>query len=64
MLRKRCVIYAKDIQLITGRSERYSHEVLRKIRDLTDKGKGQFVTVAEFSAFSGIPEEDLEAYLY
>jgi hypothetical protein len=64
MMKKRCVIYAKDIQRITGRSERYSHEVLKKIRNLTDKEKGQFVTVAEFSAFSGIPEEDLEAYLY
>lgn len=63
MLKKRCVIYAKDIQRITGRSERYSHEVLRKIKDLTDKGKGQFVTVAEFSAFSGIPEEELQEYL-
>ncbi len=63
MLKKRCVIYAKDIQRITGRSERYSHEVLKKIRCLSEKGKGQFVTVSEFAAFSGIPEEDLMEYL-
>ncbi|WP_084421214.1 hypothetical protein [Algoriphagus vanfongensis] len=60
---KRCVIYAKDIQRITGRSVRYSHEVIRKIRQLTDKSKGQYVTVAEFSAFSGIPESDVSDYL-
>ncbi len=60
---KRCVIYAKDIQRITGRSQRYCHEVIRKIRHLTDKSKGQYVTVAEFSAFSGIPESEVSDYL-
>ncbi|MDF2159436.1 hypothetical protein [Algoriphagus sp. CAU 1675] len=63
MIKKRCVIYAKDIQRITGRSERYSHLVLQKIRSLLDKNKGQFITVSEFSAFTGIPEADLENYL-
>jgi hypothetical protein len=61
---KRCVIYAKDIQLITGRSIRYSHEVIRKIRHLTDKSKGQYVTLTEFSAFSGIPESELSGYIH
>lgn len=60
---KRCVIFAKDIQRITGKSERYSHDVLRKIREEFDKGAKQFVTVEEFSAFSGIPEEKLKEYL-
>ncbi|RIW12178.1 hypothetical protein D0X99_19675 [Algoriphagus lacus] len=60
---KRCVIYAKDIQRITGRSQRYSHEVIRKIRQMTEKEKGQFVTIGEFSEFSGIPKDDLEGYL-
>ena len=60
---KRCVIYAKDIQRITGRSVRYSHEVIRKIRHLADKSKGQYVTVAEFAAFSGIPESEVSDYL-
>ena len=64
MAKKRCVIYAKDIQMITGRSERYSHQVLQKIRSLLEKNKGQYVTVAEFSAFTGIPTEDLEEYLH
>lgn len=60
---KRCVIYAKDIQRITGRSVRYSHEVIRKIRQMTEKEKGQYITLSEFSEFSGIPKDDLEAYL-
>ena len=60
---KRCVIYAKDIQRITGRSQRYSHEVIRKIRQMTEKEKGQYITLSEFSEFSGIPKDDLEAYL-
>ncbi|MFC5624567.1 hypothetical protein [Algoriphagus winogradskyi] len=64
MITKRCVIYAKDVQRITGRSERYSHDVLRKIREHLEKGEKQFVTVAEFSAFSGIPEEKLREYIF
>ncbi|WP_439490859.1 hypothetical protein [Algoriphagus sp.] len=63
MLKKRCVIYAKDVQRITGRSARYSHDVLKKIRKQFSKERKQFVTVAEFSAFSGIPEEKLKEYL-
>ncbi|TDK42052.1 hypothetical protein [Algoriphagus formosus] len=63
MIKKRCVIYAKDIQRITGKSERYSHEVLKKIRRLFDKEKGQYVTISEFAVFSGIPEEELLEYI-
>jgi len=63
MITKRCVIYAKDVQRITGRSERYSHDILRKARLHFEKGNKQFVTVAEFSEFSGIPEEKLVEYL-
>ncbi|TDK43337.1 hypothetical protein [Algoriphagus formosus] len=63
MIKKRCVIYAKDIQRITGKSERYSHEVLKKIRRLFSKEKGQYVTISEFAVFSGIPEEELLEYI-
>ncbi|KEO71707.1 hypothetical protein [Anditalea andensis] len=63
MIKKRCVIYAKDIQRITGRSERYGQKVLSKIRVLLNKSPDQFVTVEEFSLFSGIPEAQVEMYM-
>ncbi|MFN3759914.1 MAG: hypothetical protein ACK4SF_11905 [Algoriphagus aquaeductus] len=63
MLRKRCVIYPKDIQIITGRSERYSHGLIQKIRKFYHKNEHQFVTLDEFSEFSGIPIQQIEQYI-
>lgn len=63
MLKKRCVIYPKDIQIITGRSERYSHSLIQKIRKFYQKESHQYITLNEFSAFSGIPIEQIEPYI-
>lgn len=64
MLRKRCVIYPKDVVHITGRSERYAQALLHKIRVFLQKEPHQYVTVKDFSAFSGIPEEVIQGYLF
>lgn len=64
MLRKRCVIYPKDIQVITGRSERYCHSLIKKIKKYYGKGEHQFITQEEFSDFSGIPVEQVSKYIY
>ncbi|UCS93218.1 hypothetical protein KZP23_21630 [Echinicola marina] len=61
--KKRCVIYPKDIQLLTGRSIRHAQEVIAKIRRLLNKGPEQYITVSEFSSFSGIPEEKVMEYI-
>ncbi|MDO9552233.1 hypothetical protein [Rhodonellum sp.] len=63
MIKKRCVIYPKDVQLITGKSERYGQVLLTKIRIFFHKEPHQFITLKEFSEFSGIPIQDLEPYL-
>ncbi len=63
MFKKRCVIYPKDVQLITGKSERYGQVLLIKIKSYFKKEPHQFVTIKEFSEFSGIPHEELEKYL-
>ncbi|MCH6236036.1 hypothetical protein [Cognataquiflexum rubidum] len=63
MYKRRCVIYPKDVQLITGKSERYGQELLTKIRDHYNKQPHQFITVQEFCAFSGIPLDEVEPYL-
>jgi len=64
MIKKRCVIYPKDVQIITGRSERYGHSLLGKIRECYQKKPHQFVTLREFAEFSGIPIGQVESYIY
>ncbi|GMQ26628.1 hypothetical protein Aoki45_33110 [Algoriphagus sp. oki45] len=64
MLRKRIVIYPKDIQVITGRSERYCHSLIKKIKKYYGKEEHQFITQEEFSDFSGIPVEQVSKYIY
>ena len=57
MLNRRISIYPKDIQLITGKSERTSRSIFNKIRLCFNKKKGQIVTVKELSEYLGISEE-------
>jgi len=60
---KRVCIYPKDIQLITGRSERYGRKLLQTIRESLEKEPHQFVTIYEFSEYSGIELEVIEQYI-
>lgn len=60
---KRCVIYPKDIQIITGRSERYCNALIKKIKIFYGKDDHQFITQEEFSDFSGIPLEQVTQYI-
>ena len=57
MLNRRISIYPKDIQLITGKSERTSRSIFKKIRISFNKKKGQIVTVKELCEYLGISEE-------
>ncbi len=56
---KRICIYPKDIQRITGKSERYGRILIHKIKDHFQKEKSQFVTIREFSKYTGISEEEV-----
>ncbi len=53
---QRICIYPKDVQRITGRSERYARKLLREIRLHLHKQDHQFVTIAEFCSYTGIAE--------
>lgn len=59
----RIVIYARDIQNITGRSERTARLLLKKIREAFGKKAGQFVTVTEFCQFTHLEEEKVNKFL-
>ena len=60
---KRICIYPKDVQRITGRSERYGRKLLQKIRKHFEKEQHQFITIKEFSEYTGINEAEIEQYI-
>ena len=63
LITKRACIYPKDIQRITGRSERYGRKLINKIKEYLDKEPHQFITVQDFANYSGIEEETINKYL-
>ncbi|MEQ3498363.1 hypothetical protein ABMY20_01240 [Tenacibaculum sp. SSH1-16] len=63
MNRKRACIYPKDIQRITGRSERYGRKLLQDIKNFFGKESYQFITIKEFAEYSGIEEEIIKQYI-
>ena len=59
----RACIYPKDIQRITGRSERFGRKLLSDIKAHFSKESYQFITTEEFAEYSGIKEEIVKEYL-
>ncbi|WP_206106591.1 hypothetical protein [Ilyomonas limi] len=51
---ERLCIYPKDVQVITGRSERYGRNVIKKIREQLNKQTHQFITIEEFCDYTGL----------
>ena len=60
---KRVVIYPKDVQRITGKSERYGRMLLKQIKTKLDKENHQFVTIDEFCQFTGIKPDQIQSFL-
>jgi hypothetical protein len=63
MILKRTVIYPKDVQRITGKSERTGRRILERIREVHGKEKHQLITVKEFSSYIGIDAETIQPYI-
>lgn len=59
----RLTIYPKDIQRITGRSDRYGRMLLSKIKTHFHKLDHQFVTIDEFCLYTGLKAEDVKRLL-
>ena len=59
----RACIYPKDIQHITGRSERYGRKLLNEIKSHFGKKSHQFITTEEFAEYTGIKEDMVNQYL-
>ena len=63
IVKKRVCIYPKDIQLLTGRSERFGRKLLQTIRESLQKESHQFITIGEFSKYTGIEEDIINEYI-
>lgn len=62
-IKQRMVIYAKDVERITGRRPRTCYTILEKVRKHYGKRKDDFVTVQEFAAFLNLDEQLVKEYL-
>jgi len=59
----RIVLYPKDVENITGRSDRTARNLIQKIKKAQGKSRNEFVTVKEFCAYTGIEEELIREFL-
>ncbi|HRH58192.1 MAG TPA: hypothetical protein PLS10_11090 [Chitinophagales bacterium] len=53
----RLCIYPKDIQIITGKSDRYGRYLIKKIKEYFNKEQHQVVTIDEFCQYMGLQFE-------
>ncbi len=64
MAKKRICIYAKDVMLVTGRTERYGRKILKEIKEDLKKKKHQLVTIREFCDYMGLEIEEVEKLIH
>lgn len=60
---ERVCVYPKDVQRITGKSERYGRMLLKKIKEKLSKEEHQFVSIEEFSQYTGLKVEVIRLYI-
>ena len=59
---KRICIYAKDIERITGKSNRYGYRLLDRIRTHYHKEEKQLVSIDEFCRYTGLNPEHVKPF--
>ncbi len=55
----RICIYTKDVQLITGKSERQSREIIKQLRQYYNKQKHHAITVQDLCQYLGLNPNDI-----
>jgi hypothetical protein len=53
------VIYPKDVQYLTGKTERTARRLMKAIRKKLGKEKHQMISVREFCEYTGLREDDV-----
>ena len=61
---KRIVLHTKDIMIVTGKSERYSRELIKKMKEHYLKKKHQYITIKEFCDYLGLDVDEVEKVLF
>ena len=59
----RIVIYARDVENITGRKRRTAYLLMQKIKIYYNKTEKDFLTVPEFCAYMKMEEEVVRKFL-
>jgi hypothetical protein len=59
----RLCVYPKDVQRITGKSERYGRTLLIKIRETFNKQDHQFISIEEFCLYTGLKMDQVQPLL-
>jgi len=59
-LNQRLCIYPKDIVKITGKSERFSRQLIARLRIHLGKPEHQFITIEEFCNYCGLDLEKVK----
>jgi len=63
VVNKRMCIYPKDVQRITGYSERFGRKLLSKIKKELNKESRHFISVDEFCSYTGLGKDEVLQYL-
>jgi len=63
MIKKRICIYPQDVQIITGKSERYGRKIIKNIKDKLKKQSHQLVTIDEFCEYMGIEKTEIITFI-
>ncbi len=60
---ERVCIYPKDVQVVTGKSERWGREVIKKIKTHLSKQPHQLVSIEEFCEYTGLSIQSVKGML-
>jgi hypothetical protein len=55
----KAIIYPKDVMRITGKSERHSRELLKKIKTHLGKENHQYISIQDFCTYMGLRMEEV-----
>ena len=58
-MKKKLIVYPKDIMVITGRSRSYAYRLADQIRKKNGKDKRGLILLREFCEFTGLREADI-----
>ena len=59
----RLIIYPKDVQRITGKSERWGRMLLQKVMQKLNKEEHQMISVEEFCLYTGLKVDQVLPFM-